>query len=295
MFRGGLKLSLVLLLGVSLGACAWIPKIAHLTHLSALLPRHHPMVKIIPVAPPLTAPGALPDDGLYADAAHLIEVRQYAAALDLLQQSRDKAPNDVRVMNAFGVVYDKLGRFDLSERYYAQAEAIDPNSPIVRENIAYSALLKNAAHGRSEPQLASAAPTVAPAYSPTSGAGIVQVAPHVLRIQALAPPTETAAATVREHPLLLVDASGVHDGAEPVRIKLVSLGWTAPPPSAAPREAQSRIVYAPQAKAAAQALSRTLAQNVRMDACSDGCEGVRLILGADSLTWPTAVGPHRRA
>src|SRR5690242_16987240 len=145
MVRGGLKLSLVLLLGAGLGACAWMPKIAHFTHLSALIPHRHPMVKIIPVAPPLAAAGALPDDGLYADAAHLIEVRQYAAALDLLQASRDKAPSDVRVMNAFGVVYDKLGRFDLSERYYAQAEALDPNSPIVRQNMAYSAMLKGAA------------------------------------------------------------------------------------------------------------------------------------------------------
>src|SRR5215469_5242060 len=108
MLRGGLKLSLVLLLAASLGACAWMPKLAHWTHLSFLVPHHRPaMVHITPVATPLTAPGALADDGLYADAAHLIQVRQYAAALDLLQQSRDKAPNDVRVLNAMGVVYDK--------------------------------------------------------------------------------------------------------------------------------------------------------------------------------------------
>ena len=29
--------------------------------------------------------------------------------------------DDIRVLNAFGVVYDKLGRFDLSARYYDEA------------------------------------------------------------------------------------------------------------------------------------------------------------------------------
>ena len=295
MVRGGLKLSLVLLLGASLGACAWMPKLAHLTHLSflarSLTPHRSAMVRITPVATPLTAPGALPDDGLYADAAHLIQARQYAAALDLLQQSRDKAPNDVRVVNAMGVVYDKLGRFDLSSRYYAQAEAMDPQSPIVHENMAYSAMLKAAAHGQAQPQLAAAAP----AYAPSSGAGIVQVAPGVLRIETLPAPTAVTLARVDGHPLLLVDASGVHDGAEPLRARLVSLGWTAKRATPAPQEAQSRIVYAAQAATDAQALARTLPVKVAMEACADGCEGVRLILGADSLKWPTRAGQHPRA
>jgi len=192
----------------------------------------------------------------------------------------------VRVVNALGVVYDKLGRFDLSARYYAQAEAMDPASPIVRQNEAYSAMLKSAAHGQPQPQLAAAAPlAAAPAFTLAGGAGLVQVAPGVLRIQALAAPTPVSPNVVTGHPLLLVDASGVHDGAEPLRARLVSLGWTAAPATVAPREAQSRIVYAPAAAPAAEALAKTLAIKVRMDACADGCEGVRLVLGADSLAW----------
>ena len=76
----------------------------------------------------LTAPGARPVkltavntpstpvskiDLYYSGAVRAIEARDYAQALDYLQAGRGIAPADVRVINAFGVVYDKLGRFDL--------------------------------------------------------------------------------------------------------------------------------------------------------------------------------------
>src|SRR5947209_3276817 len=79
-----------------------------------------------------------PGDLLYGDAVRAINQRDYARALDLLQAARDNAPGDVRILNAFGVIYDKLGRFDLSQRYYAEAQAVAPASPIVAHNLAYS-------------------------------------------------------------------------------------------------------------------------------------------------------------
>jgi hypothetical protein len=81
-------------------------------------------------------------DRQYAGAVAAIGRRDYASALEFLQLARTRAPNDVRVLNAFGVVYDKLGRFDLSARYYAQADALQPASPIVAANVAYSAVLE---------------------------------------------------------------------------------------------------------------------------------------------------------
>ena len=78
------------------------------------------------------------DDADYAGAVSAIHRRDYAGALDFLQAARLRKGDDVRVLNAFGVVYDKLGRFDLSERYYRQARAIDPTSAIVAGNLAYS-------------------------------------------------------------------------------------------------------------------------------------------------------------
>ena len=62
------------------------------------------------------------------------------------------------MLNAFGVVYDKLGRFDLSARYYAQAKAIAPRSMIVLGNIAYSHALQGLANH--EPVLSSAPPAL---------------------------------------------------------------------------------------------------------------------------------------
>jgi len=82
------------------------------------------------------------DNVYYQQAVTAINQRDYAAALDYLQFARAKNPNNVRVLNAFGVVYDKLGRFDLSARYYAQASALDPGSPTVAHNVAYSRLLQ---------------------------------------------------------------------------------------------------------------------------------------------------------
>lgn len=85
-------------------------------------------------------------DLYYSAAVRAIEARDYALALDQLQAARSLSPDDVRVINAFGVVYDKLGRFDLSHRYYAQAQAIEPASRIVAGNRAYSERLQGLSH-----------------------------------------------------------------------------------------------------------------------------------------------------
>jgi tetratricopeptide (TPR) repeat protein len=85
-------------------------------------------------------------DLYYAGAVRAIEARDYARALDYLQTGRAIAPDDVRVINAFGVVYDKLGRFDLSARYYAEAKTLDPTSKVVDNNLAYSERLQGLAH-----------------------------------------------------------------------------------------------------------------------------------------------------
>ena len=93
------------------------------------------------VAPTSDSPTAM-DDADYAGAVSAIHRRDYAGALDFLEAARLRKANDVRVLNALGVVYDKLGRFDLSERYYLQALAIDPASAIVAGNLAYSLQLQ---------------------------------------------------------------------------------------------------------------------------------------------------------
>jgi hypothetical protein len=83
-----------------------------------------------------------PRDTFYESAVSAINGKDYARALDYLQEARARDPRNVKALNALGVVYDKLGRFDLSARYYAQARAVDPESQIVAANIGYSKVLQ---------------------------------------------------------------------------------------------------------------------------------------------------------
>ena len=85
-------------------------------------------------------------DMLYESAISAIDKRDYARALDYLQQARLRDPRNPRVLNAMGVIYDKLGRFDLSARYYAQAQEADPASKVVANNMAYSKVLQGLSH-----------------------------------------------------------------------------------------------------------------------------------------------------
>jgi hypothetical protein len=98
-------------------------------------------VKVRPVDT-LSALGSAQHDTLYESAVAAINAREYARALDYLQAAKAKDPRNLKALNALGVVYDKLGRFDLSARYYAQAQAIEPDSRIVAENQGYSRILQ---------------------------------------------------------------------------------------------------------------------------------------------------------
>jgi hypothetical protein len=163
--HGIARLGIVCGLSLGLSACALLPHgrpwLAFLTH-----PR--PQVHVRPIEPAAPGPVLPADEGLYRDAASAIGRRDYGRALDLLQAARDRNPRDPRVPNAFGVVYDKLGRFDLSAEFYAEAEGLDPGSPIVANNRAYSLMLQ----GRSAPGADLAANSALPAAT-----GSVQVPP----------------------------------------------------------------------------------------------------------------------
>lgn len=98
-------------------------------------------VKVRPIDNMATLTSA-PRDVLYESAVTAINERDYGRALEYLQAAKAKDPRNVKALNALGVVYDKLGRFDLSARYYAQARAIEPDSKIVAENMGYSSILQ---------------------------------------------------------------------------------------------------------------------------------------------------------
>lgn len=130
---GGLFIVSTAALG--LAACSHLPEFASLLRAKPLTTRAD-MSQV--------GPGAA-ENRLYADAVKAINERNYGQAIALLQVARDAKPDDARVLTAMAVVYDKLGRFDLSDRYYAQAEKADPGSRIVAIDEKYSMILRGAA------------------------------------------------------------------------------------------------------------------------------------------------------
>lgn len=274
------------------------------------------MAAATPVQPPA---GLRASDGDYASAKAAIARADYGAALDYLRAAGEVDPKDARVPNALGVVYDLMGRFDLSARAYAQAQALDPNLASIAHNIAYSQQLQASAK---------AAPAPAPAVAERSAPGnldaprLVAVAGNTLRLElprpaapapvAVAPlpvlatappppiptpPVSTApipspggAAPPRAfgltgHPLLVSNASGRAGADAEVRGALAARGWTAKIDVASKPTATTRIVYPPVFENVAQALARTLPGPAQLTACQDGCTGLRLLLGADVSRW----------
>ncbi|WP_374575606.1 LytR C-terminal domain-containing protein [Phenylobacterium sp.] len=269
-----------LVLTVGLGGCAFLPKVAH-------------WARVTPVHAADDAKAGTVD-GYYADAAAAIERRDYARALEALQLARGQAPDDVRVLNAFGVVYDKLGRFDLSARYYRMAAALQPDSPVIEANRTYSAELRQRAQA---PVLLAAAspPKASPAspaeVAPARAAPAQTAAPGVIRL-AYASPQQAVRRLplLTGHPLRIADATGRAGAGEPVRAELARLGWSAQKAAltkASPAEA-STITFASQDQGTAQALARTLPSKVAMVECAAPCAGVRLTLGRDALSWRAA-------
>ncbi len=250
-----------LMLGAS--ACAVIP---HQTH----------WVRTTPVT---TSSKLTPADTDYAAAAAAINRRDYGLALDYLQAARARDARDIRVLNAFGVVYDKLGRFDLSARYYAQAKAIDQTSAIISNNIAYSGILQR--QGAPNPTLAarSAAP---------SPPRLATVRPAILHVDlSTQKPTMLILAKTAIHPLVIVDASGRQNGAGPVRLSLAQLGWSMAksPTTTAPTAPRTTILYPEASKAIALALARTLPSRPQLVSCSRLCTRMRLVVGTDAANW----------
>ncbi|QUD88577.1 LytR C-terminal domain-containing protein [Phenylobacterium montanum] len=267
-----------LLLMVSLGGCAHFPHFASWA----------------PIRPAVPTKDHLIDhhDGYYAAARSAIERRDYAAALDLLQTAQEGKSDDVRVLNAFGVVYDKLGRFDLSQRYYAQARALDPSSTILANNLAYSAVMQGRMAAPA-PALASApAATTRPVTFANASLPVEEPArPVVVRLGFAQVQTQAqaSAVTLAALPrLTIADASGRKDGGESVRGRLSDLGWTTPA-SAMPRTApvaRTTIRYRSDRAQAAHALARTLPNGAQLIDCGATCDQFELVLGQDAKPAP---------
>jgi tetratricopeptide (TPR) repeat protein len=243
------------------------------------------------LTPATTSSKLTPGDGLYAAATSAINRRDYGAALDMLQAARARKADDIRVLNAFGVVYDKLGRFDLSARYYAQAKAIDQNSPVVSNNLAYSQLMQHQLSAHADGPEADGPEQAAALQSTPPTIQLASRQPGVLYLDANLPKALVLTLpTLTGHPLVIVNASGRADGAETVRTSLAKLGWSTSKSAStvALSEARTTIRYSQNDSVAARALARTLPPNTEMKLCERSCVGVRLIVGVDAAKWKFA-------
>jgi tetratricopeptide (TPR) repeat protein len=240
-------------------------------------PLHRPAKLELRARPLETADVAPKRTSAYDAAVAAIGSRDYGRALDLLQLAKLQTPDDPAVLNAFGVVYDKLGRLDLSARYYAQAQALDPGSQIVRRNIAYSEMLRSGGVAAAE-----AAETVlADAPLPQPVMLVAKAPPPIALIQVADNGTLLIGAGLQ-----VIDASGQGLG-QPIKVALARRGWSVSkaPPRAAPPQARTTITYPAGGSAVAHALARTLHGPVHFNVCNDHCRRVTLVVGQDSRRW----------
>lgn len=249
---------------------------ATVTTLPLLAACQAPPLQIRPVGASLASVqmAAEREDADYASAKAAIARRDYADALEWLQSARARTPSDVRVLNAFGVVYDKLGRFDLSQRYYQQALEIDHTSDIVVHNLAYSRSLQTRI-----------------VASPVSWElADIKPPPSVAASPAAAPIAVAAAATAPARPrhlLTIVNATGHAGGEQAVFDHLAGLRW-----SISHRRVElgaqvpgTTIRYASPFLPQARALARTLPGHPRLIEADGQVQGVKLVLGVDATTW----------
>jgi tetratricopeptide (TPR) repeat protein len=263
----------------------------------------HPHLKAKAVAAkmnPATLAPAGPNallDRLYADAVHEIEHRDYASALDLLQMARARKADDPRVLTAMGVIYDKLGRFDLSDRYYTLAEAADPGSKVVAMDRAYSQRLQRAgeeveaaagetaflARIETDPPVTTLARLDTPAAGRGDLAGPARL-PDIIREGRLA-----AGVEVR-------DATGEIGGADPIKARLTRAGWSLGrlPVSTPLASPVTRIDYPGDYARVARALARTLPIPATLRECDD-CRRLEVVVGRDMLAKPVSHASEARA
>jgi hypothetical protein len=192
--------------------------------------------------------------------------------------AKDVRPDDPRVLSAMGVVYDKLGRFDLSGRYYDAAEKADPGSKVVAIDRRYSEYLQQAMASERPVQ------TVVLAQGPavTRQANVIMLP---------AAPQMAQAANPLGGPVRVRNATGRADGASRLEARLTGKGWTlAPAPGVEIGVlATTKVEYPPSAAKVAAGLARTLEFPVRLESCAT-CSQVVLLVGANALAQNTSAG-----
>jgi len=72
----------------------------------------------------------------------LLITGQYGLAVEALSRVLHDQPQNVRALNLIAETYDRLRRYDLADRYHAEALEIDPNSVAALNNWGFSYLVR---------------------------------------------------------------------------------------------------------------------------------------------------------
>lgn len=91
------------------------------------------------VSPPLQARAAHSE--ISPGERHLV-ARRYGLAVHYFTQVLARAPANLDALTGVAVAYDKLGRFDLSSKYYQRALKLDPDNVVALNNYGYSLILQ---------------------------------------------------------------------------------------------------------------------------------------------------------
>jgi len=204
----------------------------------------------------------------YEMAVQAIRDKDNVRALEWLQRA-SRQGESVRVLNAYGVVYDNLGRFDLSARYYARAEALDPGSKIVAANRAYSEQLRQSATDLALNVLPNVKPKAADILTAPSAMPDVELA-------------QGGQGGLIGRPVEIVDATTAQHTGAVLLGRLRGRGWSVRQgrPETDHAAPATRIEYAGTFGVVAHALARTLGGDIALSPRAD-VAGIRLIIGDD--------------
>ena len=79
---------------------------------------------------------------LYEQGKRQLGAGYAALAIDAFRRAARAQPDSIDALNGLAVAYDRIGRYDLSRRYYEAALGREPNSAMLLHNFGYSLALQ---------------------------------------------------------------------------------------------------------------------------------------------------------
>lgn len=92
------------------------------------------------------APGEALEKKIDDIGARFLNAGRYGLAADHYLKKYQRNRQDIEAMNGLAISYDKIGRFDLSRRFYREALRARPDDPVALNNFGYSLLLQKRPH-----------------------------------------------------------------------------------------------------------------------------------------------------